>query len=80
MNFSQALSPLGFLLLATTLEVSGDVIVRVAIYNHPGLIRFGLMLAGAALLFGYGASLNLAPLEFARWWDSTSPRSLSSGR
>jgi small multidrug resistance family-3 protein len=56
--------PLFFLLIATTLEVSGDTIVRLAIYNHTGLIRAGLMLAGATLLFGYGFSLNLAPLEF----------------
>jgi small multidrug resistance family-3 protein len=64
MNTSQTLSALGFLLVATTLEVSGDAIVRLAIYNHFGLIRLGLMLAGAALLFGYGFSLNLAPVEF----------------
>jgi hypothetical protein len=64
MSISQILSALGFLLIATTLEVSGDAIVRLAIYNHAGLIRLGLMLAGAALLFGYGFSLNLAPVEF----------------
>lgn len=55
---------IAFLLLATTLEVSGDAIVRVAIYQHIGLARIGLMLIGAALLFGYGFSLNQAPLEF----------------
>lgn len=60
----KALYPLIFLLIATTLEVSGDAIVRLAIYNHTGLIRAGFMLAGTALLFGYGFSLNLAPLEF----------------
>jgi hypothetical protein len=64
MNISQTLSALGFLLVATTLEVSGDAVVRLAIYNHLGLARLGLMLAGAALLFGYGFSLNLAPVEF----------------
>jgi small multidrug resistance family-3 protein len=53
-----------FLLIATTLEVSGDALVRMAIYNQVGLARIGLMVAGAALLFGYGFSLNLAPLEF----------------
>src|SRR3954470_17415814 len=58
------LSALGFLVIATTLEVSGDAIVRMAIYNHAGAIRLGLMIAGAALLFGYGFSLNLAPVEF----------------
>jgi small multidrug resistance family-3 protein len=55
-----------FLLVATTLEVSGDAIVRLAIYNHAGVARIGLMLAGAGLLFGYGFALNLAPVEFGR--------------
>mgnify|MGYP001792739889 CR=1 FL=1 len=64
MNMSQSLSALGFLLIATTLEVSGDAVVRLAIYNHLGATRVGLMLAGALLLFGYGFSLNLAPVEF----------------
>ena len=57
---------LTLLLIATTLEVSGDAVVRVAIYNHGGAIRIALFLAGAALLFGYGSFLNLAPLEFGR--------------
>jgi hypothetical protein len=60
----KTLSTLAFLLVATTLEVSGDAIVRIAIYNHVGTTRLSLMLAGAALLFGYGFSLNLAPVEF----------------
>lgn len=64
MNISQVLSAVGFLLIATTLEVSGDAIVRLGIYNHAGMIRAALMLAGAVLLFGYGFSLNLAPVEF----------------
>ena len=64
MNILQSLSALGFLLIATTLEVSGDAIVRLGIYNHLGITRIGLMLAGATLLFGYGFSLNLAPVEF----------------
>jgi len=62
----QGVHPLVFLLVATTLEVSGDAIVRMAIYNHVGPVRVGLFLAGAALLFGYGSILNLAPLEFGR--------------
>jgi hypothetical protein len=60
------LKPIAFLLLATTLEVSGDAIVRVAIYKYAGSTRIGLMLIGAALLLGYGSSLNLAPLEFGQ--------------
>ena len=64
MNLSQTLSAVGFLVVATTLEVSGDAVVRLAIYNHGGMIRALLMLGGMALLFGYGFSLNLAPVEF----------------
>jgi hypothetical protein len=64
MNTSQTLSALAFLFIATTLEVSGDAVVRLAIYNHLGITRLALMLAGAGLLFGYGFSLNLAPVEF----------------
>jgi hypothetical protein len=62
----QGVHPLIFLLVATTLEVSGDAVVRMAIYNHVGPVRVGLFFAGAALLFGYGSILNLAPLEFGR--------------
>jgi hypothetical protein len=57
---------LGFLIIATTVEVSGDAVVRIALHNHAGLtfVRIGLFVAGAVLLFAYGTFLNLAPLEF----------------
>jgi small multidrug resistance family-3 protein len=61
-----AAHPLVFLLIATTLEVSGDAVVRVAIYDHAGPIRVALFLAGAVLLLGYGSALNLAPFDFGR--------------
>lgn len=54
------------LLIATTLEVSGDAIVRLAIYQYAGPTRIALMLAGALLLLGYGSALNTAPVEFGR--------------
>jgi hypothetical protein len=54
------------LLAATILEVSGDAVVRTAIFNHMGLARIGLFLAGAALLLSYGTLLNLAPFEFGQ--------------
>lgn len=54
------------LLVATTLEVSGDAVVRLAIYDHAGLVRVALLLAGAGLLLGYGSSLNVAPVPFGR--------------
>lgn len=55
-----------FLLVATVLEVSGDAVVRVAIYNHTGRLRVALFFAGATLLLGYGTFLNLAPLQFGQ--------------
>ena len=66
MSLQRALLAIGFLIIATVVEVSGDAIVRIALYNHPGVtaVRIGLFLAGAALVFGYSTFLNLAPLEF----------------
>jgi len=60
------LQALGFLIVATIVEVSGDATLRIALYNHPGLTpaRIGLFALGAGLLFAYGTFLNLAPLEF----------------
>lgn len=54
------------LVIATTLEVSGDAVVRLAIYKHTGYYRAALFLVGAILLLGYGSSLNTAPVEFGR--------------
>ena len=58
--------PLVFLIIATILEVSGDAVVRVAIYSHVGMVRLALLLAGGLLLLGYGSVLNLAPVDFGR--------------
>jgi hypothetical protein len=66
MKTLQNIPPLVFLVIATTLEVSGDALIRKGIYNHGGLVRLGLFLAGAVLVFGYGFTLNLAPLEFGQ--------------
>ncbi|MEJ0007198.1 MAG: hypothetical protein WDM77_12740 [Steroidobacteraceae bacterium] len=54
------------LIIATTLEVSGDAAIRLAIYNHSGPTRIAFFLGGAALLFGYGSFLNFGPIEFGR--------------
>ena len=56
----------GFLIAATTLEVSGDALIRMGLGQSAWQARCGLFLAGGALLFGYGLSLNLAPVEFGR--------------
>lgn len=47
-------------------DVSGDAVVRFAIYNHAVPARLGLFLEGAALLFGYCTLVNLTPLEFGQ--------------
>jgi len=57
---------LGFLVVATLLEASGDAVVRHALGNHAWPQRAVLFVAGGVLLFGYGLMLNLAPLEFSR--------------
>lgn len=62
----QDIHPLILLLIATTLEASGDAIIRLGMYDHVGPIRTALYLAGAVLLLGYGLFLNLPPLEFGR--------------
>jgi hypothetical protein len=54
------------LLAATSLEAFGDAVVRMGIGQTAWLPRSALFLAGALLLFGYGLSLNLAPIEFGR--------------
>jgi small multidrug resistance family-3 protein len=54
------------LLIATTLEVSGDAVVRQAIYRSSGVGRVALLLVGAVLLLGYGSFLNTAPVQFGR--------------
>jgi small multidrug resistance family-3 protein len=65
-NALQGIHPLILLIIATTLEVSGDAVVRIAIYSHVGLLRIGLLAAGGLLLLGYGSFLNLAPVDFGR--------------
>ena len=62
----EKLAVMGFLVVATTLEAFGDAIVRMGLKQHSSVPRGLLFLGGATLLFGYGLSLNLAPLEFRR--------------
>lgn len=54
------------LVIATTLEVSGDALVRLAILPPALGVRWATLFAGALLLLGYGTFLNLAPVEFGR--------------
>jgi small multidrug resistance family-3 protein len=62
----QNIHPIVFILIATIFEVSGDAVIRTAIYKNTGMVRIGLMLTGAVLLFVYGISINLAPVEFGQ--------------
>jgi len=62
----QHIPPFIFILIATLLEVTGDAIIRTSIYNHNGFARILLFLVGGVLLFGYGLSINLAPVEFGQ--------------
>jgi small multidrug resistance family-3 protein len=55
-----------FLIGATVLEASGDALVRIGLFERAGTARIVVLAGGAALLFGYGVLLNLAPLPFAR--------------
>jgi hypothetical protein len=63
---SSALQAIALLVIASTLEASGDAIVRIALYGHAGLtvVRVVLFVVGGVVLFGYGTFLNLTPLDF----------------
>jgi len=62
----QNIHPIFFLIVATTLEVSGDALIRKTVYEYTGTARIGFGLIGTLLLFGYGFFLNLAPVEFGK--------------
>jgi len=64
--FLQQIHPIFFLIVATTLEVSGDALIRKTIFDYTGSARIGFGLVGILLLFGYGFFLNLAPVEFGK--------------
>jgi hypothetical protein len=57
---------LSLLVLATTLEASGDAIIRIGLGPYTIPVRLLLMAGGAATLYSYGLILNLAPLDWGR--------------
>lgn len=60
------LIPFSLLVLATTFEAGGDAIIRIGLRPHSIPARVLLMLAGTVVLYGYGLTLNLAPLDWGR--------------
>ena len=65
MKLISILPILAFLVIATGLEVTGDAIVRKALFGNPGLARIGLFILGAAFL-AVTAPFQSAPLEFGQ--------------
>jgi hypothetical protein len=59
------LLPLTLLIVATSLEASGDALIRIGLKQAHALpVRVLLMLVGAAVLYSYGLTLNLSPLDW----------------
>jgi hypothetical protein len=54
------------LLLAATLEASGDAIVRLGLHSQNNGARIGFFVAGAAVLFAYGVAVNSPPWDFGK--------------
>src|ERR1700761_1807758 len=55
----------GILLLAAVLEAGGDALVRLGLHGQGGA-RLGFFVAGAAVLFLYGLSVNAPAWDFGR--------------
>lgn len=66
MKFNPTFTTVLLLIVATTLESFGDAMVRKVIYQYTGTYRAIFGLISAALLFGYGFTLNLTPIEFGK--------------
>jgi multidrug transporter EmrE-like cation transporter len=56
---------LAFIVAATIFEAIGDALMRIALHYHVMPSRLFLFASATVLLAMYGASLNLAPVEFA---------------
>ena len=54
------------LLLAATLEVGGDALVRLGLHGGQAASRLGFFIAGAAVLFLYGVTVNAPAWDFGR--------------
>jgi len=56
---------LAFIVAATIFEAVGDAVMRIALHYQMMPGRILLFASATVLLAMYGASLNLAPIEFA---------------
>jgi small multidrug resistance family-3 protein len=54
------------LIAATSMEATGDAVVRIGLFERTGALRVGVLAGGAVLLFGYGVAVNLTKLPFER--------------
>jgi len=54
------------LLLAAVLEAGGDALVRTGLRSPNLVVRMGLLVAGAAVLFAYGLAVNAPPWDFGK--------------
>jgi hypothetical protein len=64
-NIFRVMKVLAFIIGATIFEAVGDAVMRIALHYHVMPGRIVLFALAAVLLTMYGASLNLAPVEFA---------------
>jgi len=61
----QMVTSLAVLLVAALLEAGGDALVRKGLHS-AAILRIGFLLAGAAVLFAYGYTVNTPPWDFGR--------------
>jgi drug/metabolite transporter superfamily protein YnfA len=54
------------LVVAATLEVGGDALVRTGLHSSALAARLGFLACGALVLFSYGVVVNLPPWDFGR--------------
>jgi multidrug transporter EmrE-like cation transporter len=54
------------LLLAATLEATGDAIIRVGLHTGSWVHRLVMFLAAAVVLFAYGWTVNAPPWDFGK--------------
>jgi hypothetical protein len=54
------------LLLAAALEAGGDALVRIGLHVPAPATRIAFFVAGAAVLFAYGVTVNSPPWDFGK--------------